>query len=94
MAAAAIADGEAMPDVTAVPFVDFLAFDEPFYGRGTAAAAERVAVAKSGILAPEALAAALANGTTTPDNTAAIPYTGALALDTPFLDKGTASAAE
>jgi hypothetical protein len=44
-AVAPIADGAAMPDVTAVPFASFLAFDEPFYGRGTAAAAEQVVTA-------------------------------------------------
>ncbi len=38
MAAAAIADGAAMPDVTAVPFAGFLTFNEPFLGGGTAAA--------------------------------------------------------
>ncbi len=46
MAAAAIADGAAMPDVTAVLFAGFLAFDEPFLGGGTAAAAEQAVVTK------------------------------------------------
>ncbi len=41
-AAAAIADGAAMPGVTAVPFAGFLAFGEPFLGGGTSAAAKQV----------------------------------------------------
>jgi hypothetical protein len=45
MAAASIADG-------ADTFADFLASNEPFLGVGTPAAAEQVAAAKSGILAP------------------------------------------
>ncbi len=93
MAAAAIADRVAMPDVTAVPFAGFLAFDEPLLGGGTAVAAEQVTAAKSGILASEAPAAALANGTAMPD-AAAIPSAGALALDAPFLEEGAAAAAE
>jgi hypothetical protein len=65
-----------MPDVTAIPFTGFLAFNEPFLGRGTEAAAEQVAVAKSGILAPTidevavaitAVVAAVAEGAEMPD---------------------------
>ncbi len=58
------------------PFASFLAFDEPFLGRGTPAAAEQVAVAKSGISAPAtdevaaaitAVVAAVAEGVKMPD---------------------------
>jgi hypothetical protein len=75
-AVAAIADGAAMPDVTAVPFASFLAFDEPFLGRGTAAAVQQVAAAISGILGPAvdevaaaitAVVAAVAEGVEMPD---------------------------
>ncbi len=45
MAAASVAD-------RTDPFARFFAFDEPFLGGGTPAAAEQAAVAKSGILAP------------------------------------------
>ncbi len=69
MAAASIADGTD-------PFASLLAFDEPFLGGGTPAAAEQVAAAKSRISAPvtdevmaaiTAVAAAVAEGAETPD---------------------------
>ncbi len=53
-----------------------MAFDEPFLGRGTPAAAEQVAAAKSGILAPAtdevaaaitAVVATVAEGAEMPD---------------------------
>ncbi len=54
IAAASVADGTD-------PFARFLAFDEPFLGGGTPAAAEQAAAAKLGILAPatDEVAAAL-----------------------------------
>ncbi len=76
-AIAAIADGAAMPDATAVPFAGFLAFHAPFLGGGTASAAEQLAAADLGKLAAEAPAAALADGAAMPD-AAAIPSTEAL----------------
>ncbi len=69
MAAASVVDGTD-------PFARFLAFDEPFLGGGTPAAAEQAAAAKSGILAPAidevaaaliAVVAAVAEGTEMPD---------------------------
>ncbi len=86
-AAAAIADGAAMLDATAVPFTGFLAFDAPFLGGGTASAAEQLVGADSGKLEAEAPAAALADGAATPD-------AAALALDALFLEGGAAAAAE
>ncbi len=69
MAAASVADGTD-------PYARFLAFDEPFLGGGTPAAAEQVVMAKSGISAPAtdevaaaltAVVAAVAEGTEMPD---------------------------
>ena len=69
MAAASVADGTD-------PYARFLAFDEPFLGGGTPAAAEQAAAAKSGISAPAtdevaaaltAVVAAVAEGTEMPD---------------------------
>ncbi len=69
MAAASIADGMD-------PFARFLAFCEPLLARGTLAAAEQAAVAKSGISAPAndevavaltAVEALVAEGTEMPD---------------------------
>ncbi len=69
MAAASVADGTD-------PFACFLAFDEPFLGGGTPAAAEQVAAAKSSISAPAtdevasaltAVVATVAEGTEMPD---------------------------
>jgi hypothetical protein len=68
-AAASVADGTDL-------FACFLALDEPFLGRGTPAAAEQVAAAKTGILAPAtdevavaltAVVAAVAEGTEMPN---------------------------
>jgi hypothetical protein len=93
VAAAAIADGVAMPDATVVPFSGFLAFDALFLGGGTASAAEQMVAADSGKLAADAPTAALADEDTMPDRVA-FPSTRALALDAPFLEGGTAAAAE
>ncbi len=64
-----------------VPFAGFLAFDDPFLGRGTPAAAEQMAAAKSGISAPATdevvaaitgVVAAVAEGAEMPDG-ASVP---------------------